>query len=235
MKRLTYSKSLALAGVLLFAAATAIGDDVFPPEWRGQPGSQWWIWGYWNGFPGPMLPEVGEQYPPPGVPPVANRYAMAVVAGTATLWEEWGGRQRVIEVTAHDDLVFYLDNYSSGLPDKRVRLQITYPGANASPSGFNVTTDLGGPDLIPAIPVATQYHPGNWITVAYDFVIQPNPQWEQIGLKFNHYPEYVDQVVIDTWCMPEPGTMVLLVLGGLALLRRRSKMPKVRGLRSTTG
>jgi hypothetical protein len=30
----------------------------------------------------------------------------------------------------------------------------------------------------------------------------------------------VDEIVIDTWCILEPATLALLLLGGFALLRR---------------
>ncbi len=36
------------------------------------------------------------------------------------------------------------------------------------------------------------------------------------------YP-YVEEWGIFTWCTPEPGTMALTAVGGLALLRRRRK------------
>ena len=34
---------------------------------------------------------------------------------------------------------------------------------------------------------------------------------------------FVDQLVVDTICIPEPATMSLLALGGLALLRRKRR------------
>ena len=34
---------------------------------------------------------------------------------------------------------------------------------------------------------------------------------------------YVDEIVVDTLCVPEPMTLILLGLGSLVLLRRRRK------------
>jgi hypothetical protein len=78
-----------------------------------------------------------------------------------------------------------------------------------------------------------QSHSGGWTsagwrTDAYEFIIEPNPRWEKIGLKFRRMGvegpfevgAYIDQVVIDTIC-PEPASLALLAFGGLALLRRR--------------
>ena len=58
----------------------------------------------------------------------------------------------------------------------------------------------------------------------------PNPSEEWFALYARDdsgstpwYPTYIDQVVIDTWCVPEPTSLALLSIGGLAMMRGRRK------------
>lgn len=63
-----------------------------------------------------------------------------------------------------------------------------------------------------------------WTYFTYLFEITPQPDWEVVGLNMSvPTGEYiaVDQLAIDTRCIPEPATVLLLGLGGIALLRRR--------------
>ena len=57
-----------------------------------------------------------------------------------------------------------------------------------------------------------------WIRSIYDITIWPNPTEEWFYIKGDIL---VDELVIETWCIPEPMTVTLLGLGGLALMRRR--------------
>ena len=61
-----------------------------------------------------------------------------------------------------------------------------------------------------------------WMHTTYYFEVEPNPDLEFIGLFFTDLIA-VDQVVIDTICIPEPITISLLGLGGLVLIRRRKR------------
>ncbi|MBN1490375.1 MAG: PEP-CTERM sorting domain-containing protein [Phycisphaerae bacterium] len=97
-------------------------------------------------------------------------------------------------------------------------------------SGWNDT--LIKPDLIERVFTGTEYQAG-WRTDVLEFKIDPNPNWEEFGLKLKRNLSYstgwtdiggwVDQVVIDTIC-PEPTTLVLAALGGTALIRRRREV-----------
>jgi hypothetical protein len=57
-----------------------------------------------------------------------------------------------------------------------------------------------------------------WTETTYTWRIEPNPPDEffTIGGTIN-----VDELVIDTWCIPEPAALSLLALGSMVLLRRR--------------
>ena len=48
----------------------------------------------------------------------------------------------------------------------------------------------------------------------------PQPDEETFTFSFVE-PAYVDSVWVGTRCIPEPATMSVLALGGLALIRRR--------------
>jgi len=59
-----------------------------------------------------------------------------------------------------------------------------------------------------------------WVLSIYEIIIRPNPPKEWIAIKGDIL---VDELGIRTECVPEPATVGLLGLGGLALLRSRRK------------
>jgi len=218
-----------IATVMLMWAGVAQADDYWIPSWRGQSGTTWAVWDNWIDYPGPMPPDAAASNPAG----VAAPYAVADPA-SAFLMDSWTdnlgeNRWNVLHIIGDDELMFYLDNYDRDWPEKLVRIQITYDSDHAWPVAFNVLAGYEGAVEsfhIPANLVAITEPPG-WVTAAYEFTIKPNPLWEEIYLKFDWgagLPSaYVDQVVIDTWCIPEPATAVLFGLGVPALLRHKRR------------
>ena len=116
------------------------------------------------------------------------------------------------------------------LPEKLVWFQITYflagaPGASYDtdlvPSGSEVVTVVPGSEVAYGVPGES-----GWFYYEKMWSIQPQPAGEVITATINLPAGAVlamDEVAVDTICIPEPATMSVLALGGLAVLRRRKR------------
>ena len=220
---------------LVFAlgfTTTTLGDDLLPPSWRSLPGTVTAEWDTWQNFRWNMPPDSWAYTSYPGQSPAGSPYADAPEPS-----------QRIVENPPSDrvyiwqdaPITFWLPNFENSNEVKHVWFQLTYsvPNDFQKPK-FHVTVPgdsftFLGPDVfvtrIDLDPLDV------WYTDVFAFEIFPNPEWEEIELSFYNwntgepwYPAYIDQVVIDTWCVPEPASMSLLALGGLAVLRRRRRL-----------
>jgi hypothetical protein len=222
-----------LVTMLLATGAAAMADDVFPPSWRYDYNTLTVAWDTWGpygwgphypsgfvvqanpgGFGGINDPFPFQAYYDGGVDHVANAY----------------GRTNVLYVN-DGSLSFSLENYHNDNPWKDMIVQITFyvgqpSGQYGAPMDFTVGASYADPGNPPwpfgenrdAIVAQSQNHGDGWQTNSYYLSFAPNPDWEGFSIVFTQYPAYVDQVVIDTRCIPEPSTTGLVLAGAIGLL-----------------
>ena len=124
------------------------------------------------------------------------------------------------------DLTITLKNFVTTAPMKRMWLEmffnspVPFDALEYNISAYDPTGDV-------QVICVGNSGPGTSNTHYFDFEIFPSPDWEQIVLYgnagANTLPGNLWKVEIFTTCVPEPGTIGLLVIGGLALLRRKRR------------
>lgn len=192
--------------VAVLAVSTAWADDLNPPGWRGDDRTLHVEWSFGENNPNPM-PDVLETT-------LTDPIATCAVAGEQpfTNYEsEYLGRQGVYKY--EDYIRIELSNFPDEFDYKLIWLQITYtedePYIITDPAAtsreLEQLLDLGD----------------GWFHATYSIIIEPNPPSEVIFISPIPCAQFVDQIVIDTICIPEPVTVCLLGLGALALLRKR--------------
>ena len=245
-------KKLLFVSLMLFVVSAAVADDLFPPIWRGWDQTLHAEWGIWQDLEGQDLttsggnafPDVTNYHDLVPNDPRFNPFAPvgAILAAGTELLDEYFGRTKVIATNFDDDLTFGLPNFIGG-EEKTMRIQITWLAHLSCP--YTILFDIsaygeggqildGWDDVMSGGQNAGVHYapiPGEddlvWCTQAADILIEPNPYYETVGIKFRFEGEeiggYIDQVVIDTICgeVPEPMTVCLLGLGGLFLRRKR--------------
>jgi len=214
-----------------FLASPAFADDFAPPIWRQ---GDLWMSTYqeWQfsqppiGGEGIILPEVWTWDPlfmhyELGQDPQHLQYdqTIAVIAPPLT-WEDDGV---IVNNSQVDNGIIQLEiwNIIDFMPTKVIRVQITggWDPANPIQVGFDSGWDNeDDDDLEVLLKNPVDYGPGQMYR---DLQIWPNPDWEILTVTMTP-GSMIDQIVVDT-LSPEPGTMAMLAIGGVALLRRRRR------------
>lgn len=197
---------------------------------RGEPGSTYQKFDMTTPIAGPNPANINEN--PFGCPTIEmyeGEWEWGIVegpAGDGTTVDAWHSASE----PGGGTLKITIPNDPQDNPIKKIYIQMT---TTKSPTSITVTgTDAAGgsytsgtfPTGRPSI-----QHPGGvagsgpWYTYSYGLTIKPNPKSEDILINMP-YCAWIDQIDIDTICtIPEPATMCLLGLGGLAILRRRRR------------
>ncbi len=213
MSKLNRTLSIALAAVAGVSASMAVADDLNPPPWRGQPDTTFQHWTFGPNSPS-GAPDPG--YNNPNGTPFMNS------SDGGSFWEPTvNGRIGVWGVTS-GFLHFRVPNDNE--PDaiaKYIWIQVTWagqvpPGVNGVSSTDHDFVPLGDPQTIALA--------DGWFHTTFQFSLKECPEWEDIFITnpgVTGAPLYIDQVVIDTICVPAPATGALAFVGLVALGRRR--------------
>ncbi|SIO46254.1 PEP-CTERM protein-sorting domain-containing protein [Singulisphaera sp. GP187] len=230
------------AGLMTSLSDPGKPDDLTPPPWRGTPGSTFQQWDFTP--PLPTMPTAVNN--PFGTPELTS--TGAVMFGVTA-----GGRANVVQLTAPAGqppspppgtgrLLISVPNMSATDLSKEISLQVTYLGA-LPPSGV--------PNPVPRITIVGQDLESFTMTSSQsqalpDGYIHQLTTWRSATCPASEFitifplpdpnsPQkiFIDQVIVDTRCVPEPSSLVLGTIGALtglgAGLRKRRAAARTAG------
>ena len=122
--------------------------------------------------------------------------------------------------SASDDgpnTIIDLPNFIDPLPLKLMRIQMWFGG---SVPGDSLSVGVSASDPLPTdYQIVGSSGPGESIFHWIDVEIYPNPDSEQVIIYGANDPGQLMMFEVDTVSLPEPATLGLLIIGGLALSR----------------
>jgi hypothetical protein len=210
--RFHWSIACALVVGLAISPAATFADDLNPPPWRGWAATTYQEWEFSNDNPTPAPDYQNNPYGAPG--------AHAWPGTGQAWWNVWGGRQGVWPLSGA--MEFYIPNNPVQNDYKDIWVQITWAKQAFVSTPILSSLPGGTVQLLNQVDIGPTGEPppagANWWHSTYNIRIYPNPNFETIRIDGTIM---VDQVVIDTICIPEPASLVTLAMGVLILLRRR--------------
>jgi len=202
-------KVIALLAVV-FASTSAWADDIFPPDWRTDPPGQ--------GFTTLQSWEFGTDDNPTAPDEDFNFFGdpLATVIGDSP-FADWLDEDRGHFGAWRIEDWMQLDIPNNPEPNdvKHVWVQVTYSASNGSNPEILSLPGYSSIVLVEKTQLDDSYWHGTW-----DITIEPNPDSETLVLMPRDCTLYVDEVVVDTICIPEPAGLMMLAVLGLASRRR---------------
>jgi len=202
-----------LASMLLPVVAAA--HDVYIPDWRGLDGTTYQQWRF-DTPANPAVPEV-----------INNEYGSASASitvglmGSGWLDDPMLGTQTGIWDIGGDDgqILFDIDNRPLALDYKEIWLQVTYYQS----MGGAPIIDAPGAQLISSqtVLIEEDIMGMGWYLDQSVWRIEPNPSHEKVILTGDPWGSVIDQIVVDTYCIPEPTSIGLLILGSFIAFKKR--------------
>ena len=213
MRKGMWLVTLVVAGIL--GQASAVVLDLNPAPFRGEANTTLQAWDFLTQAD-PAAPDAGWKNP-------FGNPSAELVGGflNNTVWlENDYGHQGVwiIDRSLKSDILIGVPNSPRQNPYKDIWIQLVYSSQGDSAPILYVQPDAQGYDMISLVSSAKV--DSMYSYALYHFIIKPNPAFEVIRIRPRDCQVYVDSICIETQCIPEPVTMVLLGLGGL-LLRKR--------------
>ncbi|MBM4102626.1 MAG: PEP-CTERM sorting domain-containing protein [Planctomycetes bacterium] len=216
------AKTFLFLGSLLFvgianATLSGLAADRVEPGWRGQPNTTLQAWNFDTADnPGLVTLDLN-----PYGKPAAEVFVPDTGFPKETYWmaANGNGHTGVWRIYGSDYLLLYIPNNPRTSPDsyKDIWLQIIYSSESI--------------DRKPQIQTLPQYASleviqstvidGLYYHDVFHIRLEPQPPEEWIAILPRDCTLYIDGIVVDTICVPEPTTIGLLGLGALNLLRRR--------------
>jgi len=213
-------RCLSFLAVLLLAAGGSPAHDMVQPDWRG--GGEGITFQQWtfSDASNPAQPDVS-----------VNPYGQAEAAiNVGLMGEGWleslgfDSQTGMWDIGGPDgSITLAIDNRPLELPYKEIWLQVTYYEL----MGNLPSIDVPGAQFISGQTITIEEDPilagTGWFLDQSVWRIEPNPSSEQIILTGADMGSTIDQIVVDTICIPEPCTAILLLTGTWIGLRKRLK------------
>jgi hypothetical protein len=199
--------------MVILSAAVNAGARVFPaPSWSGQDGTTSQQWSFTQDDAAPPQPDAGWD----------NEFGTPQLSVYNSVWSDnIDGHQGAWTFSSFGSGVLVdIPNNPVSQPVKEIWVELTW---EAAASSFIPDQPIIGvwADNFEKQLMGEQQLDNNWKASLYKITIWPNPSAEQITINGDIC---LDQVIVDTICIPEPATFGLLIGGALMAIRRRRKV-----------
>ena len=197
--------------VLFSAISGAEVVDLGQPAWRGQSGTTFQQWDFLEPVTPeqPMDPDAGWVNP--------NGSAQLIYyPGSTTGWTQDVDRHQGV-LPLSGSIQIDIPNFPVQNPYKDIIVQLVW--APETPRGNPFIDEALTGEV--ATLVETIQLDGPWQYSKYAIHLEPNPDFEQVWISGSIF---VDSVIVDTICIPEPATLALVGLGGLLIRKKRRRV-----------